>query len=265
MGKIIRLLFPLLCLAATASAIGGDLAAGHEPSFPSQGVLFVTPLLSEAEEVEYRARIRTAKDQSERERIRATHYDLMRTRAKERGYDLPATRPAATGVTGEEFGPKLLGEEERAAQRAKLRAARIEASAAGPAPARPEPVVQLAKPVNAATVAETGKSKAEGVAVPSSRTPAPLPASVPAPAASAQSAAATGAKAAPAAEGRPAALLLPGLDTIFGQQLMSEEEKAAFRARLRRAKTDEERAAIRAERDRQIDLRAKEKGVNLPR
>ena len=159
MGKIIRLLFPLLCLAATASAIGGDLAAGHEPSFPSQGVLFVTPLLSEAEEVEYRARIRTAKDQSERERIRATHYDLMRTRAKERGYDLPATRPAATGVTGEEFGPKLLGEEERAAQRAKLRAARIEASAAGPAPARPEPVVQLAKPVNAATVAETGKSK----------------------------------------------------------------------------------------------------------
>ena len=60
------------------------------------------------------------------------------------------------------------------------------------------------------------------------------------------------------------AVVLPGIDTIFGPQLMTEEEKASYRARLRRAKSDEERQAIRAERDQQLRLRAKEKSVAPP-
>lgn len=51
---------------------------------------------------------------------------------------------------------------------------------------------------------------------------------------------------------------------IFGPQLMTEEEQATYRARLRRAKSHEEREVIRAERDRQLQSRAKEKGAVLP-
>jgi len=60
-------------------------------------------------------------------------------------------------------------------------------------------------------------------------------------------------------------IALPGMDAIFGPELMSEAEKAAFRARLRSAKSDGERQAIRAERDEQMRLRAREKGVTLPK
>jgi hypothetical protein len=51
---------------------------------------------------------------------------------------------------------------------------------------------------------------------------------------------------------------------IFGPQLMTEDEQATYRARLRRAKSQEEREMIRAERNRQMQTRAKEKGVVLP-
>jgi hypothetical protein len=51
---------------------------------------------------------------------------------------------------------------------------------------------------------------------------------------------------------------------IFGPELMTEEEQTAYRARLRGAKTPEERENIREERRRQLQSRAKEKGVTLP-
>ncbi|MFA6443707.1 MAG: hypothetical protein WCV99_15320 [Sterolibacterium sp.] len=57
---------------------------------------------------------------------------------------------------------------------------------------------------------------------------------------------------------------LPGIDRLFGPQLMTEEEKAAFRARLRAAKSDADRQAIRAERDQLFQLRAKENGMASP-
>ncbi|MHB9102210.1 MAG: hypothetical protein ACYC2E_11915 [Sulfuricella sp.] len=40
---------------------------------------------------------------------------------------------------------------------------------------------------------------------------------------------------------RTATDVLPGIDMIYGRLLMTEEEKAAFRCKLRRAKSDEAR------------------------
>lgn len=54
------------------------------------------------------------------------------------------------------------------------------------------------------------------------------------------------------------------MGAIFGPQLMTEEEQAAYRARLRGAKTQEDRDRIRDEHRRQMQIRAKDKGVALP-
>lgn len=51
---------------------------------------------------------------------------------------------------------------------------------------------------------------------------------------------------------------------IFGSQLMTPRERAEYRAKLRAAKTLEERQKIRAEHHRQMLERAKERGVTLP-
>lgn len=52
--------------------------------------------------------------------------------------------------------------------------------------------------------------------------------------------------------------------TVYGWQLMTPEERAAYRARLRAAKTAHERAQIRAEHHKEMEIRAKERGVTLP-
>lgn len=51
---------------------------------------------------------------------------------------------------------------------------------------------------------------------------------------------------------------------IYGSQLMTQQERAAYRARMRAAKTQEEREKIRAEHHEQMKARAKEKGMTLP-
>jgi hypothetical protein len=53
-------------------------------------------------------------------------------------------------------------------------------------------------------------------------------------------------------------------ETIYGSQLMSEQERLLHRDRMRTAKTDEERKRIRAEHHAQMQERAKERGVTLP-
>ncbi len=52
--------------------------------------------------------------------------------------------------------------------------------------------------------------------------------------------------------------------TVYGAQLMSPEERRAYRVKMRAAKTPEERAAIRAEHHTAMQARAKEKGLTLP-
>jgi len=53
-------------------------------------------------------------------------------------------------------------------------------------------------------------------------------------------------------------------DQIYGSQLMTQEERNAYRNQMRNAKTAQEREQIRKEHHEQMKVRAKEKGVTLP-
>jgi len=53
-------------------------------------------------------------------------------------------------------------------------------------------------------------------------------------------------------------------EQIYGSQLMTQEERAEYQAKMRAAKTAEEREQIRNEHHEQMKIRAKEKGVTLP-
>ncbi|MDE2345747.1 MAG: hypothetical protein KGL13_04690 [Gammaproteobacteria bacterium] len=55
-----------------------------------------------------------------------------------------------------------------------------------------------------------------------------------------------------------------GSDVIYGSQLMTPEERAAYRAKMRAAKTDAERAQIRAQHHKEMQERAKKLGKTLP-
>lgn len=247
------LLMGLVAFAST-SIMANKATAQNQGTRPSQGILFTTPLLSDEEQSEYRARVRAAKDVDKVERIRTAHYELMKARASERGVVLPENRPPAFGVEGNAFGPQLITEEERAAKRARVRAGRDTQTPVTIAPARKEQVdlsiksattTRLADvPVSPATLPTPAPSATTTAAVPSSTAAVQQsPAIVPPPSAS---------------------MVLPGIESIFGSQLMTEEEKAAFRARLRSAKTDEERQKIRAEREQQLRTRTKDRGLAPP-
>jgi hypothetical protein len=53
-------------------------------------------------------------------------------------------------------------------------------------------------------------------------------------------------------------------DPVFGWQMMTEQEMAAHRARMRAAKSPEEREKIRQEHHQQMVERAKQRGITLP-
>lgn len=53
-------------------------------------------------------------------------------------------------------------------------------------------------------------------------------------------------------------------ERIYGSQLMTQQERNEYRARMRAAKTAEEREQIRNEHHEQMKIRAKERGVTLP-
>jgi hypothetical protein len=53
-------------------------------------------------------------------------------------------------------------------------------------------------------------------------------------------------------------------DQIYGSQLMTEKERAAYLAKIRAAKTETEHEKIRAEHHERMMERAKEKGITLP-
>jgi len=53
-------------------------------------------------------------------------------------------------------------------------------------------------------------------------------------------------------------------EQIYGSQLMTRQERVEFRARMRAAKSAEEREQIRLQHHEQMKERAKAKGVTLP-
>ena len=68
----------------------------------------------------------------------------------------------------------------------------------------------------------------------------------------------------PATKAVPATPAVPAeKETIFGSQLMTVEERTAFRTQMQNATTEEERQKIRLEHRKQMLERAKAKGVTL--
>lgn len=53
-------------------------------------------------------------------------------------------------------------------------------------------------------------------------------------------------------------------EKVYGWQLMTDAERAAYRERMRNAETEEERERIRAEHHQAMQQRAAEMGVELP-
>lgn len=53
-------------------------------------------------------------------------------------------------------------------------------------------------------------------------------------------------------------------EQVYGSQLMTQEERSAYRMKMRSAKNQDEREQIRLEHHKQMQERAKEKGVTLP-
>jgi len=53
-------------------------------------------------------------------------------------------------------------------------------------------------------------------------------------------------------------------ERIYGSQLMTRQERVEFHAKMRAAKTAEEREQIRMQHHEQMKERAKAKGINLP-
>ncbi|OYV40985.1 MAG: hypothetical protein B7Z83_00375, partial [Thiomonas sp. 20-64-5] len=53
-------------------------------------------------------------------------------------------------------------------------------------------------------------------------------------------------------------------ETIYGSQLMTQKERREYRLQMREAKTAEQREHLRAEHHKQMQERAKERGVKLP-
>jgi len=215
-----------LALLAAGFATVSPIAVGAEQTQERersprqvQGSFFGPQLLTEEEQVAYRARIRGAKTPQEREAIRAEHYELMKVRAREKGVALPEKWPPVGGGMGNGFGPQLMTEEQRAAYRAKMRSAKTKEAFENIRTERHEEI-------------ET-RAKEKGIIPPQTQ---------------------------PAMAGSDAGVM----GAIFGPQLMTEEEQVAYRARLRGARTQEERDRIRAEHRRQLQTRAKDKGVALP-
>lgn len=56
----------------------------------------------------------------------------------------------------------------------------------------------------------------------------------------------------------------PAKEQVYGSQLMTPQERAAHRAKLRAAKTPEEKAKVRAEQHELMKERAKQRGVDIP-
>jgi hypothetical protein len=53
-------------------------------------------------------------------------------------------------------------------------------------------------------------------------------------------------------------------DRIYGSQLMTEQERNEYRARMRSAQTEQERERLRREHHEQMKVRAQQRGVTLP-
>ena len=74
----------------------------------------------------------------------------------------------------------------------------------------------------------------------------------------------TAAEVSRSAEPQPTKPAAKKAQPIYGSQLMTQQERDEYRAKMRAAKTPETREAVRAEHHKAMQERAKERGVTLP-
>lgn len=65
----------------------------------------------------------------------------------------------------------------------------------------------------------------------------------------------------PAADATPSK---PGATPIYGSHMMTPEERLEYRNKMRSLKTPEERQALRLEHHKEMQARARERGITLP-
>ena len=53
-------------------------------------------------------------------------------------------------------------------------------------------------------------------------------------------------------------------EQVYGSQLMTQQERTEYQARMRATKTNEEREQIRAQHHKEMQVRAKQQGTTLP-
>ncbi len=273
MFKTAGLLIIAAGFTAVAAALGDELLLGPVQTRQQiHGSFFGPQLLTEEEQSAYRARIRSAKSPEEMANIRDAHDQLMKARAREKGLVLPEKKPAT--VAGNIFSPQLMTEEERAAYRAKIRNAKTKETIDKIRAEHHEELESRAreKSVVPADVPTFKENIVPSVAVTPSKN-APSSEATPgerdvqsAPAISRE----RDVTAVAVSSGENAALSVPVSpgrvlsDAVFGPVVMTEEEQAAYRAKLRAAKSQEEREIIRVEHRRLFYSRAREKGVAVP-
>jgi Spy/CpxP family protein refolding chaperone len=205
----------------------------------------------------FRDKMHAAQTPEEREKLRSEYRAQAETRAKEQGVALPPPGPRAGGPgpygghRGAGPGPggrggmygDLLTPEERQAFHAQMQAATT-----------PEARAKVRESHHAALQA---RAKEKGITIPDQPCGPGGPGAGPGPRAECGGAGSgwRGAKAGPGAgvQGRGA-----------GAQLLSADERAAFRSRMQAASTAEERQKIRDQHRAVIEARAKEQGMTLP-
>ena len=89
-----------LSLSAGYALAADPQAAKENAQIQKQEQVYGSQLMTQEEQMAYRAKMRAAKTTEEREQLRKEHHEQMQERAKARGVTLPAEPPASGGGMG---------------------------------------------------------------------------------------------------------------------------------------------------------------------
>ena len=97
---VLSALVSALSLSAGYALAVDPQAAKENAQVQKQEQVYGSQLMTQEEQMAYRAKMRAAKTTEEREQLRKEHHEQMQERAKARGVTLPAEPPASGGGMG---------------------------------------------------------------------------------------------------------------------------------------------------------------------
>ena len=97
---VLSALVSALSLSAGYALAAEPQAAKEKAQVQTQKQVYGSQLMTQDEQVAYRAKMRATKTTEEREQLRKEHHEQMQERAKARGVTLPAEPPASGGGMG---------------------------------------------------------------------------------------------------------------------------------------------------------------------